>query len=210
MPWPPKIIKSFEIAESTGVKDESRFYGPYNTLLTYLFPFEEDFQVAPQYKRPRQSRSVDFTTIFIVSHGEHPVFFVEIKASSHIEQISTRADADKQMRERINSMFDSVKIDTLYGISALGTRLCVYKTQRESGDIEPQGIADNLLRVTDTAPLERWNLNLLDGEGEKRVREIVAHIKETSVSCHIVQNWKDFTNIFRRFRVGGIREGGRL
>jgi len=178
MPWPPKIIKSFEIAGPAGVRDESRFYGPYNTLLTYLFPFEQDFTVAPQYKRPQQSRSVDFTTIFIVSHDEHPVFFMEIKASSHIERISTRADADKQMRERINTIFDSVKIDTLYGISALGTRLCVYKTQRESGDIEPQGIVENPLRVTDTAPLERWNINLLEPEGERRVREIVAHINE--------------------------------
>jgi len=177
MPWPPKIIRSFEIAEPGGVKDESRFYGPYNTLLTYLFPFEQDFTVIPQYKRPQQSRSVDFTTIFIVSRDEHPVFFMEIKPSSHIEWISTRADADKQMRERIKTIFDSVKIDTLYG-SALGTGLCVYKTQRESGDIEPQEIVENPRRVTDNAPLERWNINLLDAEGERRVREIVAHINE--------------------------------
>lgn len=69
------IIKPFEIVESAGVNDESRFYGPYNTLLTHLFPFEQDFIVAPQYNHPRQSRSVDFTAIFIVSHDEHPVFF---------------------------------------------------------------------------------------------------------------------------------------
>ncbi|KAF8420672.1 hypothetical protein EV426DRAFT_537309, partial [Tirmania nivea] len=39
--------------------DESRFYGPYNVLLNYLFPFEEDFVVVPQFKRPEQSKSVD-------------------------------------------------------------------------------------------------------------------------------------------------------
>ncbi|PWW74186.1 hypothetical protein C7212DRAFT_299163 [Tuber magnatum] len=177
MPWPSKIVKSFEIAKVQGAKDESRFYGSYNILLNYLFPFEQDFVVSPQYKRPRQSRSVDFTTIFIVSHDEHPVFFLEIKASNHIQQISTRKDADKQMRERIETIFDSIKIDTLYGISALGTRLCVYTIPRESGDIEPRAIVENPDRVTDTAPEGHWNIDILDPEGEKRVRDVVACVK---------------------------------
>jgi len=167
---------SFEIAKPEGTKDESRFYGPYNALLNYLFPFEQDFIVVPQYKRPQQCRSVDFTTIFIVSRNEHPVFFMEIKPSNHIQQISTRKDADKQMREEIGTIFDGVNIDTLYGISALGTRLCLYTVQRGSGDIEPEAIIDNPVRVTDTAPVGRWNIDILDPEGEKRVREVVAHI----------------------------------
>lgn len=50
--------------------------------------------------------------------------------------------------------------------------------QRESGYIEPKGIIKNPLRITDTAPLERWHINLLDVEGKKRVREIVAPINE--------------------------------
>ena len=40
---------------------------------------DERYMIAPQYKRPGQSKSIDFTMIFIVSHNEHPVFFVEVK-----------------------------------------------------------------------------------------------------------------------------------
>ncbi|RPA90713.1 hypothetical protein L873DRAFT_1820642 [Choiromyces venosus 120613-1] len=102
MPWASKIIKLFEITKSEGGRDESQFYGPYKVLLNYLFPFEQDFVVAPHYKRPQQSQSVDFTTIFIVSHDKHLVFFMEIKPLNHIQHISTRKGADKQMRENRN------------------------------------------------------------------------------------------------------------
>ncbi|RPB23134.1 hypothetical protein L211DRAFT_787553, partial [Terfezia boudieri ATCC MYA-4762] len=51
-------------------------WGPYNTLLNYLFPFKEDFVFVPQFKRPEQPK---FTTIFIISRDEHPVLFVEVE-----------------------------------------------------------------------------------------------------------------------------------
>ncbi|KAG0127362.1 hypothetical protein HOY82DRAFT_625513, partial [Tuber indicum] len=78
-----------------------------NALLNHSFPFGQGYIVALQYERPRQSRSVDFTTIFVVSHDEHPVFFffTEIKASSHIQQVSAGGDADRQMREQIKKSF---------------------------------------------------------------------------------------------------------
>ncbi|KAF8446711.1 hypothetical protein BGX38DRAFT_1270875 [Terfezia claveryi] len=66
-------------------------------------------------------------------HKEHPVFFVEIKASNHIRHMSTRKDADLQMRERFEELFDDVKVETLYGISALGTKLCIYTASKETG-----------------------------------------------------------------------------
>ena len=43
-------------------------------------------------------------------------------------------------------------------------------------DIEPEAIIDNPVRVTDTDPVGRWNIDILDPEGEKRVHEVVAHI----------------------------------
>ena len=76
--------KQFSIAIPQGNSDESRFYGPYRGLLTDLFPKREYSMVVPLYKRPEQSKSVDFTTIFIVRHDEHPVFFIQIKHSAII------------------------------------------------------------------------------------------------------------------------------
>ncbi|KAI5809602.1 hypothetical protein DFH27DRAFT_152922 [Peziza echinospora] len=87
MPWPQEIVDFFNLARLRGDTDESRFYGPYNALLNYLFTFKERFMVVPQFKRPEQSKAVDFTTIFVVRHDEHPAFFVEVKASNHIQHL---------------------------------------------------------------------------------------------------------------------------
>ncbi|KAG0644482.1 hypothetical protein HOY80DRAFT_940246 [Tuber brumale] len=57
-------------------------------------------------------------------------------------------------------------------------RLCVYTIKRGSGEMDPPGIVEDPLRVADIAPMERWNINLLDQEGEDCVREIVAHINQ--------------------------------
>ena len=62
MPWPTIITEAFELARAGGQTDESRFYGPFNMLLNHLFPFEDRYMVVPQWKRPEQSKSIDFTT----------------------------------------------------------------------------------------------------------------------------------------------------
>ncbi|KAF8429911.1 hypothetical protein BGX38DRAFT_1232645 [Terfezia claveryi] len=133
--------------------------------------------IVPQYKRPEESKSVDFATTFLVSHNEHPIFFLEVKASDHINHISTRGDADKQMRERFKKVFDEVKVDILYGVSAIGTRFCVYQVNAASGYIEPEAIPEDPIRVTDTAPAARWDLDVMTVEGRKRLLEVVGHIK---------------------------------
>ncbi|RPB27570.1 hypothetical protein L211DRAFT_834428 [Terfezia boudieri ATCC MYA-4762] len=84
MPFPDTISEVFDLARQDGERDESMFYGPYNILLNYLFPFEEKYMVVPQYKRPAEMKSVVFTTIFLVMRNQHPVFFVEVKSSGSI------------------------------------------------------------------------------------------------------------------------------
>ncbi|KAF8417044.1 hypothetical protein EV426DRAFT_624678 [Tirmania nivea] len=177
MSWPETIVEAFELGRLRGETDESRFYGPYNVLLTYLFPHNEKFVVVPQYKRPEQSKSVDFTTILVVRHKEHPVFFVEIKASDHIRHMSTRRDADLQMRERFEELFDDVEVETLYGISALGTKLCIYTASKETGRLLPRKILGDPEFLTDTAPINRWDVDIMTSSGEQRLREIVAEVK---------------------------------
>ncbi|KAF8423104.1 hypothetical protein EV426DRAFT_603864, partial [Tirmania nivea] len=54
MPWDRYILQQFQSALPRGEPDESQYYGPYNTLLNYLFPKEESYMVVPQYKRPTQ------------------------------------------------------------------------------------------------------------------------------------------------------------
>ncbi|KAF8453499.1 hypothetical protein BGX38DRAFT_1177290 [Terfezia claveryi] len=98
MPWPDTILEVFDLVRQDGETDESMYYGPYNVLLAYLFPFEEKYVVVPQYKRPAHMKLLDFTTIFLVRCNQHPVFFVEVKSSGSLRHISSREEADLQMR----------------------------------------------------------------------------------------------------------------
>ncbi|KAF8453110.1 hypothetical protein BGX38DRAFT_1179227 [Terfezia claveryi] len=137
--------------------------------------------VVPQYKRSELSQtSVDFTTVFIVRHNDHPVFFLEIKPAGHLQHNSSREAADLQMREWFRILFDDVQIPIMYGVSAIGTRLCIYSWNKETRRITPNAIPIDQNVTSDTAPAARWNLELMTAEGEQRLREVVRHVKEMS------------------------------
>jgi len=136
--------------------------------------------VVPQYKRPEQLKSVDFTTIFLVRHNAHPVFFIEVKSSSGLHGVSSRKNADLQMRERFDNLFEDVAIGTLYGASAMGTKICIYELDRTSRRLTPTLIPSDPELVTDTAPANRWDIDLLTPEGEEQFREIVQRVKKLS------------------------------
>ena len=98
MPWVDTILEQFETVDRF-TTDESEYHGPYNTL-TDLFPHTEHYQVTPQYKRLITAASIDFTMIYmIVRQRKCPVFFIEIKPFPHIDEMSTRSKADRQVRD---------------------------------------------------------------------------------------------------------------
>lgn len=180
MPWKDYILEQFESALPLGEHDESQYYGPYTTLLTKFFPAKEHYMVVPQYKRPRQLESVDFTTIFLIQRRRHPVFFVEIKPAGHIHNDSSRAAADQQMRERVYALRNDIEIPILYGVSAIGTKLCFYKYTKDSRKLEPELILGDTQIVIDTAPKERWDVDLLTIEGERKFRDVIGDVKRMS------------------------------
>jgi hypothetical protein len=67
-------------------------------------------------------------------------------------------------------------LPVLHGVSAMGTRLCFYKLI--DNKIDPPAIRADLNRVTDTAPEERWDCDILELEGERRFRAVVEETKE--------------------------------
>lgn len=177
MPWDPKILEQFELVNRF-TTDETEFYGPFNTLLTHLFPFSESFQIAPQFKGPVSQGSIDFTTIYIIRKRKFPVFFVEIKPYVHLSEMGTRTKADEQMRERFGFMIEtSLVIPKLYGVSAMGTQFSVYEYTKESGVLNPELIERDPKRMNDTAPKERWSHDLLEESGEERLRALVNEVK---------------------------------
>ncbi|RPB20247.1 hypothetical protein L211DRAFT_792471, partial [Terfezia boudieri ATCC MYA-4762] len=63
-------------------------------------------------------------------------------------------------------------------INAMGTRICVYTMERNTGEILPEAILDSPTRVTDTALAERWSYDVVQSEGEDVVRGIVDEVKK--------------------------------
>lgn len=90
MPWPVYIIRKFDRAVPEGENDESKFYGPYNVLLNYLFPAGEEYMVVPQYKLPDKPKSINFTATFVIECQGKPIFFMEVKPSMHLQKPSLR------------------------------------------------------------------------------------------------------------------------
>lgn len=155
--------------------DESDFYGPYNTLLFELFPPSEHYQITPLYKRAEGS--LDFTIQYIVHRRRVPVFFLEIKTYRSLKDLSARAAADDQMRQRFQAFSSGqIPIPTLYGISAFGPNLCIYEYTIATRRLTPPRILQDQDIITDTAPENRWEFDVMK-EGETKLKSVVTHVK---------------------------------
>lgn len=91
---------------------------------------------------------------------DSPIFFVEIKALTHLPSIFARNDAENQVRTRFAQLAHLVRIPKLYGVSAIGRQLSYYTHERASGAVEPIALEDPTSFIVDTAPIGRWNTNI--------------------------------------------------
>jgi hypothetical protein len=148
----------------------------------------------PQYL-PDSRNAADFIAMYEILLVNKPVFVLELKPPSHLEILSKRQAADEQIRMRMGDLVGqrSIRIfyhpldlfvgtcplDTLYAVSALGTRLCFYTldTTNEDAAIVPISIQRHPTRVNDTAPATRWAYDILEPAGEQQFSEIVEGIK---------------------------------
>ena len=69
-------------------------------------------------------------------------------------------------------------IPKLYGFSAMGSRFSVYEYTKEANILFPPSIARDAMLVTDVAPADRWNYELLEENGELKMKALVASVKE--------------------------------
>lgn len=67
--------------------------------------------------------------------------------------------------------------DPLYGISAIGTKICVYQIEEESGNIGAEMFDHGEHPEKDTAPAARWELDVMTVEGRERLLDVVEDIK---------------------------------
>lgn len=177
MPLPATVIRRFQAVPPN--PRETDFYGPYNKLPSYLFPPDSAFTVVPPQDLVDSSR-LDFA----VYHKTSLVFGLEVKTPTDLMYISSRKLADVHMRELLIDFGEECPIPTLHAVSAMGTRLCFYQldTTDVAAEIVPHWIPQNSTRVIDTAPAERWDCDILDANGEQRLRTVADEIKEACMN----------------------------
>lgn len=134
-------------------------------------------QVAPN--RPGRE-AVDFVVYLIIYAADIPVFFVKVKPGVAMRLLSARAAADEQMRGRIEELFDQSPSE-IHGVSALGQKLCFYCYDKHTQTLTPQRIPRHPDIVTNTAPADRWDTDIITDEGFDRFMDIVEHVKTLSV-----------------------------
>jgi hypothetical protein len=125
----------------------------------------------------RDSVDSDFIFEFEVRLEDKPVFFVKIKEPTKITFKSAREEADNQMRKRMGDLAPACPLDSLNGVSAFGTRLSFYSYDKKRTLVLPGRISPHPRMETDTAPLDRWDCDILEDEGARRFQDLVAEIK---------------------------------
>jgi len=174
MAWPDKIVSSFQkVPINPSAAD---FCGPYNKLLYTLFPTDTDYTVTWHYP-PNSREATNFILLHEVLLEDKPVFVLELKPPQDLRYDSTRGDADEQIRRRLHDLRTECPLPILYGVSAMGTRLCFYEKHRD-GPIEPPRLPAHPELETNAAPQERWDCDILDDEGGRRFLSMVEEIKQ--------------------------------
>lgn len=101
MPWTSSIKRQFQLVSPKHY--EAGFHGPYNKLLSTLFPADSDFIICPRYETgPNESPYPRF--MFDVLYDDKLVFILEHKASQDIKSGSTRNEADLKLRQRMEDL----------------------------------------------------------------------------------------------------------
>ncbi|KAF9503564.1 hypothetical protein BS47DRAFT_789130 [Hydnum rufescens UP504] len=183
MPWPSKITRAFATVE--GGTDifvhENRYYGPYNKLLNTLFPPDSDFIVSPNYIPANIDNDTNFILSFEITLRHCTVLILEVKPPQHLLFYSVREAADEQIRRRLVDLSDlsgRAPLPVLYGISAMGTKLCFYELEKAPRRLTPQRIPRDREFTNDVAPQERWDCDVLEANGEQRLRALATQITE--------------------------------
>ncbi|KAI0029630.1 hypothetical protein K488DRAFT_55995, partial [Vararia minispora EC-137] len=109
---------------------------------------------------------------------QYPVLVLEIKPPHHLLLISTREVADRLIRRRLVDLSECSLLPVLYGISAMGTKLCFYELEKASRRMSPRRIFSDPRLITDVAPKVRWDCNVLEASGEQRLRILATWLTE--------------------------------
>ncbi|KAH9989213.1 hypothetical protein BJV77DRAFT_1069655 [Russula vinacea] len=189
--WPQGLLDIFETHRNQKYSPlEYPYFGPYIKLLDYAI-VEDDFTflITPQTTyhegSPEDYVPGPFATFLVVMNQEHkPVLFAEIGCAN---DAYGRQNADAQMRWRFYQLLEQYPIPRLYGLSLLGTSLCVYCTDKASGIITPDYVHDPGVDALPSNFLQgQWNLDILSPDGLTKMQEIIGYIKTEVKVANVV------------------------
>jgi hypothetical protein len=177
-PWDPRINTRLGLIQRASTEKE--YYGPVCSILTESFPLHENYMVYPQAYPLHLRDSIDFMIEYLVELiAGNPVFGVEIKRATDYDSVQKRIDADQQMRERFVSLHSSIRLPTMYMVSMIGTRCCVYSYDTLTRQITPPEIMPtDRTRVEDLAPAERWAIDISTLEGRQQLNNVFNLVKQ--------------------------------
>ncbi|KAI5887293.1 uncharacterized protein SCHCODRAFT_01105701, partial [Schizophyllum commune H4-8] len=149
-----------------------------NKLLHVLFPPQGKYVVTPNYLPALDAYGSSEPVVSYEVHIRNgPVLVLQVRPRSHLNIKSQRAAADRQLAQRMLDIQASSPLSIeFYGISAMGTKICFYTYDRVEG-LRPAPIPATTVAV-DTAPVSRWNEDVLRSSGRRRLRVLVKDIEE--------------------------------
>ncbi|KAL4067259.1 hypothetical protein V8B97DRAFT_943359 [Scleroderma yunnanense] len=182
MPWSEKVLQQFQAVPVLPLLLQDQYHGPFNKLLHTLFPVDSDFTVSPQFLMPLAEESADFIVMFEILVQNRPVLVLQLKDLRDLQFISSRQTAHQQIRRHMGDIAEAglCPIRTLYGIIAMGTRMCFYHVDARDPHpcIVPVALSRHPTRINNPAPEEWWDCDVLKADGEARLREVVDEIME--------------------------------
>lgn len=161
--WNDHVVKTFQLVDQ-GSKKEKVYYPAYNKLLYSEFPADSNFTIAPQTYPLDSIESIDY----VLEYEEYvifdeaksiPVFILEVKPKQSLDSPSARDVADRQIRSRFNTLLNDYPFEEFYGVSAFGPKICIYKVNKITGDIQPSYVPKDYNKIDKNPPIERWANN---------------------------------------------------
>ena len=122
---------------------------------------------------------IDQIITYVVEVNDLPIFFLEIKSPLPLDYMSSRVDADAQMRARFRALYNVTPTPRLHGVSVMGQRLAFYCLDKATGHIDPNYVATPVgYHMVDTGPKERWDMDITTEGGYQRFMVVINDVKQ--------------------------------
>ncbi|KIL68730.1 hypothetical protein M378DRAFT_157840 [Amanita muscaria Koide BX008] len=180
---PQRILDQFaRIPHNTTI--ENKYYGVFDKILNKVCFTDDTFTIEPQYVLPQAVGvpTIDFVVTYVVEVNDLPIFFLEIKPPLHLDHISSRVDADAQMRSRFRALYNVTPTPRFHGVSVMGQRLAFYCMDKATGHVNPNYVAPSNDYMIDTVPEDRWETDITTEEGYQRFMTVINDVKQMAAA----------------------------